>query len=212
MRSKISVLLIPLLLVAVSNASAMTITYELGQKQIGTWSGSYLHKASGCTGGSALDMDGNGSNDMLYMCGGAERITGSITGEWDGTILSNISGMITGLLGSVNITGGSLGGAYYSGAPGNLDPLWHLETSNKGTFVFEDMPINKITADTLTLWGQNLLAYTTKPCWNCEGRYGIDLYGEGQPLPEPGTLGIALLGLMLIPMMRSRRVMAYLHK
>jgi len=205
MRSKISVLLIPLLFVAVTNASAMTITYELGQQRIGNWSGSYLHKASGCTGGSALDMDNSGGNDTLYMCGGARRITGSITGKWDGTILSNISGTISGSRGSFGITGGSLGGAYYSGLPGDLRPLWRLETVRLGTFFFERMPINRITADTLTLWGQNLRAYTTRPCEGCKGRFGIDLYGEGQPLSEPGTLGIVLLGLMMMPLMMRRR-------
>lgn len=188
MHKKISVLLIALFVTA-TNASAMTITYDIGMKTIGNWSGDYFDQADGCTGGSPSDM-----------------CRGTLTGDWDGTILSNITGALSGSMGTINITGGSLGGAYYSGAPGSQTLLWSLETDSIGTLYFDDPQMNKITADALTLWTESLLAYSTAAGEGCRGRCGTHLFGENQALPEPGTIGIALLGLLSMPlMMRQRR-------
>ncbi|MGI9343211.1 MAG: hypothetical protein ACR2QV_10180 [Gammaproteobacteria bacterium] len=200
MRKGILLLVSVIGLLAAANAPAMSVTYKIGPHSIGNWSGSFIHRASQYGGKSDLDMNRDGRLDNLYTNGNSRRIGGSLTGDWDGTTLSNI----TGKLGHLTVTGGSLGGDYYADNDGRLMPLWSLDVANKGTFYFEDMPINQINKNMLTLWGQNGAAY--RACHNCGKRLGLDLYGESVSLPEPRSLAIALLGMLAIPfVLRQRR-------
>ena len=198
-------LLATLGLLIATNVSAMTVTtatYGIGPKVIGNWAGSYLHSATAYPGPSDLDLDGIGGKDTLYMGGFAQEITGIITGDWNGTILSNITGMIDGM----SVLGGSLGGAYYGGTIANPTPLWSLTVATKGTFYFESLPINRIDENRLTLWGQNSAAYSG-PCvysdtsdsdGACDMGWGIDLYGQRiTNLTEPSTANLILLAWFL---------------
>lgn len=197
MRKGILLLIAVIGLLAAASAPAMTVTYDIKPHTIGNWSGSFIHRASNFGVTSDLDMNRDGVNDNLYTSGTHRRISGSLTGNWDGTTLSNI----TGSLWDFAVTGGSLGGSYYSETNGVLAPLWSLELDGAGTFYFEDMWINQINQDTLTLWGQNLQAYLGS---SENGKhYGLDLYGVS--LPEPSSIAIALLGLLAIPLVLTRR-------
>lgn len=132
-------------------------------------------------------------------------LTGMLLGDWDGTILSGITGMLNGY----DVTGGSLGGDYYTN---NMDPLWYLDVAGKGRFYFEKMNsmINQITSDYLLLWGQNTAAYVgdNGNCYmdDCaQESWGLDLYGSVKPLPEPGTLMLMLLGLLSLAAVSYQR-------
>jgi hypothetical protein len=197
MRKGILLLVSVIGLLAAASAPAMTVTYDIKPHTIGNWSGSFIHRATHFGGASDLDLDSDGFNDSLYTSGRSRRISGSLTGNWNGTTLTDI----TGSLWDFAVTGGSLGGAYYSETNGVLAPLWSLELEGAGTFYFEDMWINQINQDTLTLWGQNLQAYLGS---SENGKhYGLDLYGVS--LPEPSSIAILLLGLLAIPVVLARR-------
>jgi len=196
----------------------MSLGYQIGPYSTDGYSASWLHSAGGHPAPSDLDLNHDGLNDTLYMSPGPEGIkialTGMLGGDWDGTILSNITGMLNGTM----ITGGSLGGAYYSAA---MDPLWYLDLADGGTFYFEQINgvINQIDATHLLLWGQNTAAYLGQDggcvingCTQ-QRRWGMDLYGTAKSLPEPGTLflmvlGLASMSLVLIPVAVRRRTRA----
>jgi len=207
--------LLALLLATPTTLWAIPVVYEIGPYATEGYSASWLHTAGGNPSASDLDLDNDGANDTLYMSAGPGGsivdVTGTLGGDWDGSILSNITGMLNGAM----ITGGSLGGAYYSAG---MDPLWYLNLDGGGTFYFEELNdvINQITADTLILWGQNTAAYAGNG--NCNGangvdyscaqngdRLGMDLYGRAKPLPEPGTLALMMLGLASIAAGLRRR-------
>ncbi len=210
--------LLALLLATPTTLWAIPITYEIGPYDgLDGYSASWLHTAGGSPGASDLDLDNNGSNDTLYMSAGEHgsitAVTGTLGGDWNGSILSNITGTLNGIA----ITGGSLGGAYYSGA---MDPLWYLNLDGGGTFYFEELDnssINLITADYLLLWGQNTAAYIGNGnggmsshcdsgygCMQTEG-LGLDLYGSATSLSEPGTLLLMMFGLASLTVASRRR-------
>lgn len=180
----------------------MTLQYEIGPYQHANYSASWFHGADGCAMQGDLDMNGDSSADLLYTCGGNHiQLTGMLSGHWNGTVLSSITGHLNGW----PVTGGSLGGAYYDSG---MNPLWQLVIEDHGTFAFEDMDgyMNLIDDTRLMLWGQNYVAYNTEDpnCEDCNGE-GTDLYGKATPLSSPGTLSLALLGLPIALAMGLRR-------
>jgi len=193
---------------------AIPLGFEIGPYSSGGFSASWLHSADGSPGTSDLDLDNSGSNDTLYMSPGPNGVkitlTGMLGGDWDGTILSNITGMLNG---SSMITGGSLGGAYYDV---DMNPLWYLDLNDGGTFYFEEINgmINQINENYLLLWGQNEAAYAGEDgsCYSSQctsqTRWGMDLYGKAQSaqsLPEPGTLMLMMFGLASLVVTSRRR-------
>lgn len=209
MRIRLIASMTALLLAAPVSLWAVPVGYDIGPYSNSEYSASWLHSAGGCTGSSDMDLDNSGSNDTLYMCPGSggtkTALTGMLFGDWDGTILSGITGMLNGY----DVTGGSLGGDYYTN---NMDPLWYLDVSGKGRFYFEKINsmINQITSDYLLLWGQNTAAYVgdNGNCYmdDCaQQSWGLDLYGTAKPLPEPGTLMLMLLGLLSLAAVSYQR-------
>lgn len=196
---------LPLLMWLAHPAFAGMVTYDIGPYRAGGFAASYLHSADGCAGRGRLDLDSNGRRDRLYMCGDRQQsISGQITGQWDGRKLTDISGSIAGH----KVTGGSLGGAYYRKVDGQRLPRWNLRLEGLGLFVFERMPINQINGQQLTLWGQNLATYlcSSRSCRNRHG-LGMDLYGSARAaLPEPGSIGVMLAGMLGFALaLRQRR-------
>ena len=194
--------LLTIFLMAPTSLWAMTVGYDIGPYSMPGYSASWLHSATSHQTSSDLDLDNDGSNDSLYMSGSTKiALTGMLWGDWDGTVLSNITGMLN----DNAVTGGSLGGDYYTAG---MDPLWYLDVAGAGTFYFEQLNsmINQITADYLLLWGQNTAAYLGSDCVDCdERRWGMDLYGEAKALPEPGTFLLMVLGLLSLPLLSRRR-------
>lgn len=194
--------LVALVALAATTVHAVPVSYDIGPYRAGNFAASYLHSADGCRGASDLDLNRNGRKDTLYMCGSEQRgLTGTLHGHWNGTRLTGI----TGVLGGYAVTGGRLGGDFYSSS---MRPLWFLTLAGLGRFFFEDLPINRIGADYLTLWGQNRKAYTCKTD-RCRERKaaGLDLYGRAQEesLPEPGSLAVLAAGLAGLLVTRRRR-------
>jgi hypothetical protein len=85
-----------------------------------------------------------------------------------------------------------------------MKPLWTIVTDLFGTFVFEefDPALNVITEDTLTLWGQNLVAYGLRETCSraagpgttpCKAK-ALDVTATVS-VPEPATLLMLILGL-----------------
>jgi hypothetical protein len=194
-----------LLLLFAQSGFAGVVTYDIGPYRAGGFAASYLHSADGCSGSGQLDLNAGGGRDKLYMCGSRKQaIRGQITGNWDGNRLTNITGNIAGR----EVLGGNLGGRYYRNTSNGLKPRWNLRLAGLGLFIFERMPINQINAHQLTLWGQNLATYMcdTRRCRDRRG-VGIDLYGRARAsLPEPGSLGILLAGLMGVGVSLRRRL------
>jgi hypothetical protein len=192
---RISQLLLAFLVLLACPAFAGMVTYDIGPYRAGGFAASYLHSSDGCTGRGQLDLDANGRSDRLYMCGNrTQAVTGQITGHWDGRKLTDISGSIAGY----QVTGGRLGGAYDRNIGDYRLPRWNLRLEGLGLFVFERMPINRINGRQLTLWGQNLAAYlcNTRHCRNRHA-VGMDLYGSARAaLPEPGSIGVMLAGML----------------
>lgn len=207
--------LIGLFTLAPTSLWAVSLGYQIGPYSTDGYSASWLHSAGGHPAPSDLDLNHDGFNDTLYMSPGPNGIkisvTGMLGGDWDGTVLSNITGMLN----STMITGGSLGGAYYSA---NMEPLWYLDLAGAGTFYFEEINgmINQIDENHLLLWGQNTTAYLEEDggCYTAgctqQERWGMDLYGTAKSLPEPGTLllmllGLASMSLVLMPVAARRQ-------
>ncbi len=214
MKIKFITIFLTLYLASTTASWAIPLGFEIGPYSTGGFSASWLHSASSSPAASDLDLDNNGSNDTLYMSPGSQgqliALTGMLGGDWDGTILSNITGMLNG--GSM-ITGGSLGGAYYDAS---MNPLWYLDLDGAGTFYFEQINgmINQINDDYLLLWGQNEAAYANGPdtcnsnqCAS-QPRWGMDLYGKAQALPEPGTALLMMFGLTALIAASRRRPLA----
>jgi len=136
------------------------------------------------------------------------RLEGRLTGDWSGSSLSGLGGVLhtnwrgVDILfsnGSFNDDGGSFHGQIdYAVRAGH-----HVKSL--GTFFFASQHgINAISQDhsEFTLWGQ-----TWVPGGKRFGglKLGIDLRGEGQPVPEPGTLALLALGVCGVAARRRRR-------
>lgn len=179
-------------------ASALPATYTIDTGSLPGSSASWLYKVNNdCNGSSDLDLDGNGS-DTLHFCGsGYFQAYGTVSGDWDGEKLTGLSGTLL----DGRIVGGSLGGAFYDAA---MKPLWTIVTDLFGTFVFEELDpgVNVISGTTLTLWGQNYVAYGLKETCSRAAGPGVtpckakafDITGTF-PVPEPATLLMLVLGL-----------------
>ena len=104
---------------------------------------------------------------------------------------------------------GSLGGAFGDGTSDVTALNWFLDVDSLGTFYFEDIGMgpngpNTVTLDTLILWGQTLAAYNCLP-GQCTGRWGVDLFGARVTVPEPGTLALMGVGLLIFALRRRPR-------
>jgi hypothetical protein len=196
-------------------ASAIPATYTIDTGALPGSSASWLYRVNNaCNGTSDLDLNGNNRKDTLHFCGSTYyQAYGSVSGEWDGQKLSNLSGKLL----DSNIIGGSLGGAFYTAA---MKPLWTIVTDLFGTFVFEefDPAVNVISDTTLTLWGQNLVAYGLRETCSraagpgttpCKAK-AVDL-NYSVSVPEPATLLMLVLGLGAATW-SLRRTMAAVHR
>ena len=136
--------------------------------------------------------------------------SGNVTGAWDGSSLSNITGSLTGNHGSVSITGGSL----MANGAGSLDvSINRYNSAYTGTISFHDSGYfggaydNSVSENSLNLWGGSWLNKTwTSPYSGNSYNFGnwwvgLDLNGNGTAtatVPEPATfalLGLGMLGL-----------------
>jgi len=180
-------------------AWAIPATYTIDTGALPGNTASWLYRVNNdCNGTSDLDLNGNNKADTLHFCGSEYyQATGSINGDWDGEKLTGLSGTLL----DSKIIGGSLGGAFYTAA---MKPLWTIVTDLFGTFVFEELDpaVNFITENTLTLWGQNLVAYGLRETCSraagpgttaCKAK-ALDINGT-VAVPEPATLLMLALGL-----------------
>ena len=171
-------------------ASALPTTYNFEPT-------SNVFRTTNCRVTSDLDLNGNGVRDSLRLCGEGYPVTGFISGDWDGSRLTNITGNIDGF----DIVGGSLGGAFYTA---EMLPLWRIVTARWGTFIFERLDgFNQITADGLQLLGQNLAAYGIRELCQLPDRIGlntcttkgVEIVSGRVSVPEPAALLLLLAGL-----------------
>lgn len=195
--SKLAAILGSLLIGQAAWAIPATYTIDTGALP-GTSAGWLYRVNNACNTSSDLDLNGNNVADTLHFCGSTYyQATGSISGDWDGEKLTGLSGILL----DGNIIGGSLGGAFYSAT---MQPLWTIVTDLFGTFVFEefDPALNVITENTLTLWGQNLVAYGLRETCSraagpgttaCKAK-ALDITGTVS-VTEPATLLMLALGL-----------------
>lgn len=177
-------------LLASQLATAVPLTFNFAPD-------STVFRTTSCRTQSDLDLNGNGVRDALRLCGEGYPVTGVISGTWDGTRLTGLSGNIDGHA----ITGGSLGGAFYTA---DLKPLWTIITARWGTFVFEKLDgFNMIQETGLRLIGQNLAAYGIRERCQVPGRVGLntcttkgaEIYSGIVSVAEPAALVILLSGL-----------------
>lgn len=181
-------------------AWSVPATYTIDNGSLPGTSASWLYRVNNaCNGVSNLDLNHNSKKDTLHFCGDTYyQATGQISGDWDGTKLTGLSGTLL----DGKILGGSLGGAFYGA---NMTPLWTIITDLFGTFLFEELDpaVNVITENTLTLWGQNLVAYGLREtCARAAGpgvtgckAKALDITGSVTSVPEPTSLLILALGL-----------------
>ena len=180
-------------------ADPIPVTYEIGTYAEGGYSASWLHEATGCvTTGSLGD---------LFMCGAAQVLTGTLTGDLENGLLTNIGGVFYIGGESYNVLGGQLG--VFENAN-----IWSITVESLGVFLFESLYMgdgmpNFFDGDQLILWGQNLHAYNCDPRFaDCSSysRWGIDLYGHKVSVSEPGTLALLGIGLLGVGISRRRKV------
>jgi hypothetical protein len=189
-------------------AWAIPATYTIDTGALPGTSAGWLYRVNnGCNGTSDLDLNGNNSADTLHFCGSTYyQAYGSISGDWDGEKLTGLTGTLL----DGKIIGGSLGGAFYTAA---MKPLWTIVTDLFGTFLFEELDpaVNTITETTLTLWGQNLVAYGLRETCSraagpgttaCKAK-ALDVTGT-VTVPEPATMLMLALGLGGIAFTRRR--------
>lgn len=193
-----------------ANADPIPVTFDIGPNPTDEsdtgFSASWLHTVSGCPG------EGPDSGATLFMCGFATPISGTISGWLDAGIFSVDGGTLNIFGGSFAVLSGSLGGAFTDGFGA---PLWFLEISGFGTFIFESIDMgddgpNHFTPREFWLWGQNSDAY------RCAGTanfahfqndeqcfpWGIDLYGARNSVPEPATFALLCFGLLSLTAVR----------
>ena len=204
-------------LLAGSAAWAIPATYTIDTASLPSNSASYLYRVNNdCNGTSDLDLNHNNTADTLHFCGSTYyQATGSISGDWDGQKLTGLTGTLL----DGKIIGGSLGGAFYSAT---MQPLWTLVTDLFGTFIFEefDSTVNVITESTLTLWGQNLVAYgVNELCARAAGpgttackAKAVDLTYGPTAVREPAALLMVVLGLGVATWTLRRRKAAYIRQ
>jgi hypothetical protein len=143
--------------------------------------------------------------------------SGNVSGSWNGSSLSGISGYLSGNNGSININGGSLA----ANGSGSLDlSIKRYNGTYTGTISFLDSGYyggwydNSVSADYLNLWGGDKLSYT----WTANGsnhsyNFGkwwvsLDLNGEGTTVatvPEPATFGLMGLGMLGFAFARKKQ-------
>lgn len=180
-------------------AWSIPATYTIDNGALPGNSASWLYRVNNaCNGTSDLDLNRNNQADTLHFCGSTYyQATGSISGDWDGEKLTGITGTLL----DGKVIGGSLGGAFYGAA---MTPLWTIVTDLFGTFIFEDLDpaVNVITDKTLTLWGQNLVAYGVREtCARAAGPGSTACKAKAldstwtAAVPEPMSLLILALGL-----------------
>lgn len=179
-------------LLAAQLATAVPLTLTFGFEP-----DSSVFRPTGCRVTGDLDLNGNGVRDSVRLCGEGYPVTGVISGNWDGTRLTNLSGDIDGFA----ITGGALGGAFYTL---DLKPLWTIVTARWGTFVFEALDgFNQIQETGLRLIGQNLAAYGISERCQLPDRVGlstcstkgVEAYSGVVSVAEPASLVLLLAGL-----------------
>lgn len=194
-------------------ALAGPISYDIGNGSSGGFSASWLHAATGAHSGG------------FYMNGDKASIEGEITIDWStgaasGSLFTDESdtdfgegsGSAAGWI--LDITGGTTtGGTFANGADLliALDySLSHADGSNTttGTFYFADHPFagdaNSASPSEIYLWGNNWFNDGTTPKPSTYA-LGIDLYGTGTPVPEPGILLLLGSGLLGMGLLRKQR-------
>jgi hypothetical protein len=193
-------------------AWSVPVTYRIDLGALPSNSANWLYRVNdACNASSDLDLNHNNTADTLHFCGSQYYVlNGSISGDWDGQKLTNLSGILR----DGTILGGSLGGAFYSAT---MQPLWTIVTDLFGTFVFEDLvpAVNVIDARYLTLWGQNLVAYGLREtcaraagpgATACKGK-ALDIFAA-VAVPEPTTIALLAFGLGGIAWTLRRRAAA----
>ncbi|MBN8279257.1 MAG: PEP-CTERM sorting domain-containing protein [Gammaproteobacteria bacterium] len=181
-------------------AWSIPATYAIDNASLPGNSASWLYRVNNsCNGTSDLDLNHNNANDTLHFCGSTYyQAYGQVSGEWDGEKLTGLTGTLL----DANIIGGSLGGAFYGP---NMTPLWTIVTDLFGTFIFEELDpaVNVINDTTLTLWGQNLVAYGLREICDraagsgttaCKAK-ALDSHYTRVTVPEPASLVMLALGL-----------------
>ncbi len=193
---------IVLLLLIAGPAMADTIVeYQIGPGTAPGFSGSWLHTAS------------SHNNGGYWMGGSATALTGMLTGTWDGTNLSGVSGTLTAGAGTLTVSATSMLNGGAGTASGTLDynasgfTGTFANINGGGAFGFATAVGPSIVSQSqIILWGQNF-APTNFPPVNS---YGIDLYGTGtvaSTVPELPTgllIGFGLAGLIGASIRRKR--------
>ncbi|MCH9698699.1 MAG: hypothetical protein K0U68_11395 [Gammaproteobacteria bacterium] len=121
---------------------------------------------------------------------------GSITGEWDGSILSGITGSLLSNNGKVrvNINGGSLN---KNGRGSWMLKIIKGDKTYSGNIRFKNYSYLNVSDTDLTIWGGSKLS-CTKSNGNSCGRkwFGVDAKGPGSTVPGPAPFTVMGIGLV----------------
>lgn len=161
---------------------------------------------------SAIPISYSFDNSKIYFKKNKKRssdLNGSITGEWDGSVLSGITGSLLSNDGkvSIKINGGTLNSN--GGGSWMLDITKNYRTYT-GTINFKNLPSFNITDTNLNIWGGSSLSCTKSNGKSCSGKwFGLGAKGSGSNVPGPApfvVMGIGLVGFIIASKVRQKTV------